>query len=200
MLKKIPNLLSIFLHPIFATTYLYFLILNSDSFVAFLPPTYKFTIIAFVAINTIALPLLLMVVLRRLKLIKDYLLHDNRERVLPIVLSIIPYFFTIFLFVRIGAPFILIKILQAGIYVLFLSAVISYFWKISLHMSGIGGIVGFILASALGGNSYATSLFILAVILSGFLASARLIKGDHKPAQVYAGFLLGFTVVFLNFI
>ncbi|MEW5845481.1 MAG: hypothetical protein AB1777_04350 [Bacteroidota bacterium] len=200
MLKKISLLLSVILHPILATTYIFIVIFSSNSFVAFLPIKYKLMLTVFVTINTVILPLLLLVLLRRLNIVHDYKLRSNRERIFPLAISILPFLFTIFLFTRLQVPIVLVKILQAGIYILMVSAVISYFWKISLHLTGMGGITGFLLASALQGNQSAVPIFTVSIVLSGFLASARLIKGEHNPAQVYAGFLVGFTLVFLLFI
>lgn len=199
MLKKISLLLSVILHPILATTYIFIVIFSSNSFVAFLPLKYKLILTVFVAINTVVLPLLLLVLLRRLNIIHDYKLKSNRERIFPLAISILPFLFTIFLFTRLQVPFVLIKILQAGIYTLMVSAAISYFWKISLHLIGMGGITGFLLASALQGNQSAIPIFAISIFTSGFLASARLIKGDHNPAQVYTGFLVGFSLVFILF-
>ena len=199
MLHRISYLLSVILHPILAITYIFIVIFSSNSFVAFLPVKYKMMITIFVAINTILLPLLLLVLLKKLNLIHDYRLNNNRERVFPLAISVLPYIFTIFIFTKLQVPFVLIKILQVGIYTLMISAAISYFWKISLHLTGIGGISGFLLASAFQGYQLAIPVFLLCIILSGFLASARLIKGDHNPAQVYAGFLTGFSLVFMLF-
>lgn len=199
MLQRLSLILSIILHPILATTYIFIVIFSSNSFVAFLPVRFKVMLTVFVAINTVFLPLLLIVLLHRLRIIHDYTLKASRDRVFPLAISVLPYLFTIFLFSRLHVPFVLIKILQAGIYTLMISAAISYFWKISLHLTGIGGISGFLLASALQGNQAAIPIFIVSILLSGLLASARLIKGDHNPTQVYAGFLTGFTLVFLIF-
>lgn len=199
MLQRISLILSIILHPILSTTYIFIVIFSSNSFVAYLPVKFKVMLTLFVAFNTVFLPLLLIVLIHRLRIIHDYTLKDNRDRVFPLAISVLPYLFTIFLFSRLQVPFVLIKILQAGIYTLMVSAAISYFWKISLHLTGMGGISGFLLASALQGNQVAIPTFILCIMLSGLLASARLIKGDHYPAQVYTGFLTGFTLVFLIF-
>jgi len=197
MLQKTARFFSIVFHPILATTYIYIIIFCSNSFVAFFPVKYKIALTTFVAINTIFLPLLLIMLLYRLKIIKSYNLKMNRERVFPLVISTLPYLLTIFIFARLQVPFILIKILQAGIYALLLSAAISYFWKISLHLIGLGGISGFLFVSAYQGNQAMVGVFLGSILLSGFTASARLIDGDHKPIQVYVGFLAGFTLILL---
>lgn len=199
MLNRFALGLSIIFHPILATTYIFIVIFSSDSFVAFLPLRYKITLTTFVALNTIFLPLLLLVITRRLGVIKDYLFANHRERVFPLIISTLPFLFTIFLFTRLQVPFILIKILQAGIYALLSSAAISFFWKISLHLTGMGGVAGFLFSSALQGNQPALYLFAVSILLSGMLASARLIKGDHNPLQVYSGFLTGFAIATLVF-
>ncbi len=199
MLNKLALTLSIIFHPLLATTYVFLIIFTSDSFVAFLPQQYKVMLSLIVAINTILLPLLMLLIFKRIGLMKDFHLTNNRERVFPLAISILPYFFNIFLFTRLQTPLVLIKILQAGIYILLISALISYFWKISLHTTGMGGICGFLLSSAFQENQSALILLLICFIISGFLASARLLKGDHSPGQVYAGFLSGFAITFLVF-
>lgn len=199
MFQRFSLLLSILLHPILATTYIFTIIFSSNSFVAFLPLRYKLMLNTFVAINTIFLPLILIAMLHKLNLVRDYKLQNNRERVLPLAISILPFLFTIYLFTKLQVPFVLIKILQAGIYTLLFTATISYFWKISLHLTGLGGISGFLFASAMQGNNSAIPIFALSIVLAGFLASARLYQGDHCPSQVYAGFLTGFFIVFFVF-
>jgi membrane-associated phospholipid phosphatase len=41
-------------------------------------------------------------------------------------------------------------------------------------------------------------LLVASLLLSGLVGVARLQLNAHTPAQVYSGFLFGFTVVFLT--
>jgi membrane-associated phospholipid phosphatase len=74
-------------------------------------------------------------------------------------------------------------------------------WKISIHMVGIGGLLGAVLA--LTTYHYPMDALILLcsiILIAGGLASARLWLGAHTKGQVYAGFAVGFCSVFLNIV
>ena len=70
--------------------------------------------------------------------------------------------------------------------------IITLFWKISLHMTSIGGVLGMLFSmcvTGLGNLQYALIVFL---ILAGILAGVRLQMGCHTPLQIAAGLLLGF--------
>jgi hypothetical protein len=89
-------------------------------------------------------------------------------------------------------PILKAEILGAILIVL-LAGIISRFWKISLHLLAIGGVVGIFIALQLmeGGVLYLLLIFIL---LSGILGVARIKQKAHNHTQVYVGFLLGVSV------
>lgn len=101
---------------------------------------------------------------------------------------------------KLPVPQVLLKIVESGVLILIFAAIVSYWWKISLHLMGLGGLTGFLIASAIHNYFNVIFLVVVAFLISGFLASARLKNGDHKPAQVYAGYLLGFCLVFAFFL
>jgi len=76
-------------------------------------------------------------------------------------------------------------------------AIITLFWKISVHSIGVAGILGFII-----GMNYNSpdSLFywpILGWVLTlGFTMSARLYLNAHKPLEVWVGALYGLVICF----
>jgi len=75
--------------------------------------------------------------------------------------------------------------------------IISYWWKISIHLVGIGGLIGFLIAFSLRLYTDVLLSLIIAILIAGMLASARLYSKAHKPLQVYSGFLLGFVIMML---
>jgi membrane-associated phospholipid phosphatase len=76
------------------------------------------------------------------------------------------------------------------------AAIVSYFWKISIHLIGIGGVTGMISALSVKYGIDLLNLQILLLMISGLTASARLYLGEHNPKQVYTGFIFGFLIVF----
>ena len=58
-------------------------------------------------------------------------------------------------------------------------------------MTGIGGLIGSVVALMLEHGAYAPLLLCALFVVAGALGTARLIASDHSPAQIYSGFLLG---------
>lgn len=85
--------------------------------------------------------------------------------------------------------FILLCALQ-----LCISAAITYFWRISLHMIGIGGFIGLLFFLVVYAGIYPKQLLAISVLVAGLVAYARLILKAHTQLQIYVGFACGFLV------
>ena len=200
MTTKLANILSVIFHPFLITLYSFLLIFISGSYITYLPSSIKLIMLIVIFFNTLLIPIISLFILKRLGLIKSFYLEKHRERIVPIIITSIPYFFTLYLMARLPVPQVLLKIIESGVLVLLVAALISYWWKISLHLMGIGGLSGFLLACAVQNYFSALPLIMIVFVVAGLLASARLKNGDHKPAQVYAGYLTGLTIVFVFFL
>lgn len=200
MTSRLANILSVIFHPFLITLYSFLLIFISGSYITFLPSSIKLVILIVVFFNTLLIPIISLFILKRLGLIKSFYLEKNRERIVPVIITSIPYFFTLYLMARLPVPQVLLKIIESGVFVLLVAALISYWWKISLHLMGVGGLSGFLLACATMNYFKALPFIMIAFVVAGLLASARLKSGDHEPAQVYGGYLIGLAIVFVFFI
>jgi len=200
MTTKLANILSVIFHPFLITLYSFLLIFISGSYITYLPSSIKLIMLIVIFFNTLLIPIISLFILKRLGLIKSFHMEKHRERIVPIIITSIPYFFTLYLMARLPVPQVLLKIIESGVLVLLVAALISYWWKISLHLMGIGGLSGFLLASATQNYFSALPLIMIVFVVAGLLASARLKNGDHKPAQVYTGYLVGLTIVFVFFL
>lgn len=83
---------------------------------------------------------------------------------------------------------------------LFFAAIVTYFWKISLHAIGSGGLVGALVGACIIIPTPYVRVAVLqfipfAVVLAGIIGTARLYLQAHTSLQVYAGYLLGFVGV-----
>jgi membrane-associated phospholipid phosphatase len=79
--------------------------------------------------------------------------------------------------------------------VVFIVLIISMFWKISIHMAGIGGITALIIILSVVYRTDMTLLLCIALLLSGIIASIRLALKAHSPAQLLAGYIVGIMTV-----
>lgn len=67
-------------------------------------------------------------------------------------------------------------------------------------MIGVGGMLGFVLASTQMVTGYSLLNYAIgAVLLAGLVGSSRLYLNTHTPLQVWFGFILGFVICFLSY-
>lgn len=77
---------------------------------------------------------------------------------------------------------------------------ITLFWRISAHITGLAGLLAIIIVLAL---KFTTNSLLYpligSVLLCGAVSSARLYLDAHKPLEVVGGFVLGFSFCFMAF-
>lgn len=122
-------------------------------------------------------------------------LDERSERVFPYAMTFVFYLFTYFLLLRIPVYYLMRSFMLGGLVSLLILMALNFKWKISAHMTGIGGIAALILGISLKLYINLLPLFILTLLLAGILAASRLLLNAHKPLEVYVGFLLGFGVM-----
>jgi membrane-associated phospholipid phosphatase len=160
-------------------------------------------------LNTFLAPALLIYYFYRLGLIKSLHLENLRDRRLPYLGTIIIYTLSTYLFGWRFEPIselvpqiaVVLGSVTASIAVI---AVISIWWQISAHTTGVGGFLGAFGGLFLRYND--TTLFypfMLGILITGLIMSARLRLNAHTPGQVSAGLGVGLVIsiaaVFLYF-
>lgn len=78
---------------------------------------------------------------------------------------------------------------------IFFALFISYWWKISLHLIGVGGVTGVVMALSLRAGLGITPALVAMIMVATITATARLYLNAHTPAQTLAGFVLGWMTV-----
>ena len=182
-------------HPMLMPLYAIYIIFHSNTFLYFTPFPLVKAIYIIVFITSVLLPLSCLPLLKSYSFITSYSLTERKDRMIPLALSIISYCLGFYLLMKLPGLNIFARLQLAGIISLTLLLIISYWWKISLHMAGIGGLCALIFTFSIRFSTSLRELFMLAILAAGLLAFSRLKLEVHKPSQVYAGFLLGFAVV-----
>jgi len=196
--NTIAQITSILLHPLLMPVFGLLIIYTSGTYISLLPYEAKRIILIVVAINTLVLPLLMIPLFYRLGFIKSLQMHLHKERIFPIAFTLIPYIFSFYFLKRLPIPGIISTFMLGATITVGISLIITFWWKISLHMIGIGGIVGFIFAFSLRLHTDVLYFILIAVVAAGLLAWSRLQLNEHKPSQVYCGFLTGGLIMFLT--
>ena len=196
---RFSKMLSFVFHPVLMPTYAILLLLYfSKVFSQFMPIEQKTHLINLTLIFTLLLPLLGVFLLKKLKIVSSIYMENQKERKWPLLIAISSYYLLFRMFEFLHIHPIIIKLVLGAMLILFLAVIISNFWKISLHMLGIGGVFGAFLAFQylFGGKLF---LIILLLLCSGLVAYARINENAHTLKQVYLGFLVGACAEFLIF-
>jgi len=142
-----------------------------------------------------ATPILMML---RSGQIKDLYISKKEQRTMPYLFSMIAYvFWTMFMWRILKMPLFLVFMGVGSTLSIVIITLINTRWKISAHLSGIGGLTGGVFAYAYILCINPLGLMILMILFSGLTALSRIELKAHTPGQTLAGFTVGFLMVFL---
>lgn len=196
--KIIAKLTSSLFHPLVIPTLGIFILFSLNTYVDFsIPKSGQRIILLIVLFNTALAPLLSVFVLKKLKVINSILLEDKSERVAPLFIAGVFYFFTFYVLKQVQLPFIIYYFLISATILIFIVLLITLHWKISIHMTCIGGFTGFLISASVMLKTDITILIMSAIILSGIMGYSRLVLNAHKPSEVYAGYALGLVFMLI---
>ncbi len=198
------QIISVLLHPLLMPTYGIIILLNSGTHYSYIPWQAQKILYTLIFLTTFLIPVSIIPFLMSLKLIGNIQMDERKDRFIPLIISALSYYFGLYLINKL--PFhvpLFIKLLVSGSLILILlNLLINIKWKISAHLIGIGGLLAFVFAFSIVFYTRLIDVIILLSVLSGVVAVARLNLQAHNPAQVYSGFLLGFTgmliMIYLN--
>lgn len=183
---------SFLLHPGVIPTYTSAVILFGTNAYDMIPRVYKLYVLALILLSTAIVPIIVLPLLKKLKIINSYHLSSNRERVAPMFIAAIGYLYCAtrlsgLIYFPLADLYFMAS--SAGIVLL---AAITYFWQISLHSASIAGATALIYSYSVMTNNSLIDYLPIYIMAWGLLASARLYMGRHNIAQVAAGSLVGF--------
>ena len=159
------------------------------SYLGLMPWGYKLQVLTLVYLFTILLPSVLIHLYRRYRGWTLIELGHKERRAVPYVISILCYFFCIYLMDLLHIPHFMGTILYAALFIQVVCALINVWWKIST--AAIGGVAGalFVFGELFGFNPVWWLCVVL--ILAGILGTSRMILRQHSLLQVIVGFVVG---------
>jgi len=147
------------------------------------------------------LPLTAIWLLMRKGEVTDLQIEDPKERTIPYLYAVLGFAFWNYLVIRIlHAPDFLSFVAIGATVAIAVVAWINRFWKISAHLTGMGGLTGGLMSYCLYIGAVPTwGTVLLWFGLSWAVMLARLRLNAHTPLQVCAGWLLGITTTFIPY-
>ena len=189
-MKFIAKLLSIIFFPLLIPIYGTFLLFSLTLF-SFYPQIYLHSAYLTVIIFGTIVPFVCIFILYKLKIISDIGLSDRKDRFLPYFCTSFSYYICAIILSRLAMPLFVPVLMIAIALALFINAIVNVWWKISAHMTGVGGLMGGILCVSYQLYINPSLWIIIVLLVCGMVAAARLYLNAHTHGQIVAGFLNG---------
>ncbi len=209
ILRFFAHLISIIFHPLLMATYMLMiqLLVNPYLFgINNIGEGKKLILVVFA--STFFLPFFSIVLMKSLGMIKSFEMKDKQERIGPFISTAVFYLWVFkSLASGTGYPTAFAICILGATAALFIDFLINLFYKVSLHATGAGGLVGMVAVMmwmfsygnfAIGeaqGETVQVSVNLLligAIFIAGLVGSARLILGAHQPKELALGYVVGF--------
>ena len=117
-----------------------------------------------------------------------------KERMWPFIITLIWYYMGYQLFNKIQVPQSLNLLMIGTISVISVAIIITIRWKISIHMLGIGGVIGAIIGISQRFQFDHSLLLIVLFLFAGLIGYSRLKTKSHNFQQIYIGFIIGLVI------
>lgn len=201
MEKRIAIFISYIFHPILITTYTIFLMFSIKTIYNIsITWNAKLIVLSFVFLTTFIFPLLLVLALKYKGMIKTLQMETREERIFPYIMTTIFYYFTYYMLCQIHIPVMFQKFVLGATLLIVMALIINFWWKISIHMIAIGGMIGCITGISLQLNYDMRLLIGGLFLIAGLIGFSRLKLNLHNQSQIYFGILMGFVVMLCLFL
>jgi membrane-associated phospholipid phosphatase len=210
------KIVSVIFHPLLVLTYMLMLLLIVNPYlfgVNNIGDKGSIRLILTVFFSTFLIPAFAIFMMWRLKLISSLHMGDKEDRIGPFIATGVFYlwvFRSVMEDSNIPTAFIIAVLgTTMGLFICFL---INLFFKISLHATGMGGLIGMVLIIMwlysygsftlyipfIGASEISINfVLILCILLAGIVGSSRLFLRAHTPRELYAGFALGLSCQYM---
>jgi hypothetical protein len=198
MNRQFAQFLSVVMHPVLMPTYALLLIFRQSTYFSYtVSPEAKFATYAIVVLNTLLLPVILSYILVKRGWIKSLEMQKREERMAPFIANLVLMLLASYMIYKLKLPRVFFLLTLGASAAIAIAVIINIKWKISIHMIGIGGLIG---------TFFGLSTFLLVdlrmsiigfLLIAGLLGAARLTLAAHSPAQIYTGFIAGFLCEYL---
>lgn len=191
---------SVIFHPLLIPSWAYLaLIWQGNLLLLRIPFNLLWTLGGLIFLTTFVLPTAIILLMLRFKMISSLSMPLRSERIGPLIITAVFFYMTYYLLKQLQiAPIIYLYMLGATLLAV-ISAAITLWWKISLHSMGVGALVGAFAGLALLSPANYSFLLIASLLMAGITATSRLLLSAHRPAEIYAGFATGASLMFTLF-
>lgn len=193
-ISALAKIISIVFHPLFVGVMMaaYLIFVHPLYFVGFSEKEKMLKLLAVIN-NNVFFPLLVVALLRALGFNKSLLLKTQKERIVPYLASITFFFWTYYVFKnQPEMPRVIVYMCRGMFFASAVALVLNNYYKISMHGIGVGGMMGLMAVTLVDGTLYSGIPFMVTILVTALVVTARKIVSDHQWFDILTGFLLGF--------
>ncbi|HMU68696.1 MAG TPA: hypothetical protein PKC38_01740 [Chitinophagales bacterium] len=156
-----------------------------------------------VGLLTFLFPAITIFLLVRLKFVQNVTVYERQERTIPYIACGFFYIWAFYVFYKEGFNSHITFILLGATIAVFIDFLINILVvKVSMHTTGAGGLVAFMLVLFPYAQINVLPVLLASIVIAGCVGAARLALKAHSEREVYLGYLTGFFsfMVASNFI
>lgn len=200
-MRSVALVISVVFQPLLMPTLVFAMILFAVPEATSIPEEFKDRIFFLILLSTLVIPMVTIIGLKLSGTIKSLHMPEIRDRRVPFLITSIYFILTSWFLYQKSE---LDPVLWLGMAVICISVIlltsVSFFWKMSAHMTGLGGLLGVVLVlGAKFPNFEILYPLLMVLVLCGIVASSRLYLQAHRPLEVYVGLAAGFLVCWIGF-
>jgi hypothetical protein len=198
MNPRLARWISIFLHPVWMPLYALFILFQLNPYLLVtVSPQLQWTIFAIVVLDTIVIPLFITYMLFSKGWVRTLDMEEREERIIPYITNALCLLLAYYMMKKLQAPNLVCLMMLGAVAAVVVAVIVNLRWKISIHMIGLGGLTGLFFGLSTVLLVDLNLSILLSILTAGLLGTARLSLGAHHPAQIYAGFFVGFLCEFV---
>jgi hypothetical protein len=198
MEKVIARFIQIMFHPLLISTMAIFILFRSNLYLAFIAEQIRQIVLLITVAFTCIIPLVFIIMLG---VIKPYFTDKVKFPEVSVIylFTAISYYTGYYFISKMPLDGFFKAAFLAATLVIIALSLISRQWKISSHMAGVGALAGSTIAIMLRLGVFNFSILSAVMIAGGLTGFSMLSLSKNNPAQVLAGYILGFAVLYSIF-
>lgn len=194
-LRGPAKVISYIFHPVFMPTLMAIAVsyLNKSAYAALDMP-HRLQFLGNVVLNTVFFPVLTTLLLKALGFIESIQMHKSKDRIIPLIGTMIFYFWAYLIVKNLQAPLTLRVIMLGAFWGLIAVFIANIFVKVSMHTAAAGGVLGIVIVVMMVSHFDLFLPLLVALLIGGLVGTARMVLQAHTPSEVWLGYLIGVLV------
>ncbi|MFI3268042.1 MAG: hypothetical protein R3Y51_04915 [Rikenellaceae bacterium] len=158
---------------------------------------FRFEIVAmlFLAILMLSTPLVLLVILKRLKVVSSYSLDSRKDSVNFAVPTVVYYVMMLWFIIRDIDAVIISRIFTSVVELAIVTTVIKCFWRINVYTVALGGFATMLYLLDYIGLNNADVFFVISLLCLGIVGSSTMFLRKNNLFQTIVGVIVGSVTV-----